>query len=209
MTLHKDLTNSELHEQKGASTASDQQLYFANGAGVGGWKSVIETAGSWDHSTNVSSVEFTGLDNYALLQIDLIGITLDSVSSANQHILLQVGSDSGYSTSSNYFNQYWTGNGEGMESLSGFTLGYFRNNTPDDSFLNCSSSFLTNFNIARHSIVTSQEIMIGSSFTSNSGIENRLQWIREAETYNKIRITPVLSDFSGGSIIVSGYRYEV
>lgn len=40
-TPHSTLTGSELHEPKGADTASDGQVYVANGAGSGVWTKVM------------------------------------------------------------------------------------------------------------------------------------------------------------------------
>lgn len=37
MSLHKDLTGAELHEPKGADSASSGQVYVSNGAGSGVW----------------------------------------------------------------------------------------------------------------------------------------------------------------------------
>ena len=37
MALHKDLTGAELHEPKGADSASDGDVYVADGAGSGTW----------------------------------------------------------------------------------------------------------------------------------------------------------------------------
>src|SRR6187402_1454206 len=36
---HKDLTGAQLHEPKGADTASSGQVYIANGSGSGAWTS--------------------------------------------------------------------------------------------------------------------------------------------------------------------------
>jgi len=37
---HKDITEANLHEPKGVSTASADQVYVANGAGTGNWDSI-------------------------------------------------------------------------------------------------------------------------------------------------------------------------
>ncbi len=39
MALHKDLTGTDLHEPKGAASATSGQVYVANGAGSGVWTS--------------------------------------------------------------------------------------------------------------------------------------------------------------------------
>lgn len=38
---HRDLTGADLHEPKGVSTASDGEVYVANGAGSGAWGSPV------------------------------------------------------------------------------------------------------------------------------------------------------------------------
>ena len=40
MAQHKDLTGAELHEPKGADSASDGDVYVANGAGSGAWTAI-------------------------------------------------------------------------------------------------------------------------------------------------------------------------
>jgi hypothetical protein len=42
--LHKDLTGSDLHEPKGAASASSGQVYQADGAGSGAWAKIGTTA---------------------------------------------------------------------------------------------------------------------------------------------------------------------
>jgi hypothetical protein len=37
MALHKDLTGAELHEPKGADTATANEVYIADGSGSGNW----------------------------------------------------------------------------------------------------------------------------------------------------------------------------
>lgn len=38
--LHKNLTDPQLHEPKGISTADENEVYFANGEGSGEWKTI-------------------------------------------------------------------------------------------------------------------------------------------------------------------------
>lgn len=48
MPLHRDLTGSDLHEPKGADTASANTAYFADGSGSGSWRKI--TASDIDSS---------------------------------------------------------------------------------------------------------------------------------------------------------------
>ena len=204
MTDHKDLSNSELHEQKNVSTAADNTLYWADGQGSGNWKPLIETAGSWTYSSNVSEVEFTDLEQFIFLQIDLVGITVSGTS--DQYILAQLGNDAGYTTSSIYYSNYWASGVNDCEVLAGINTGYLRNNAPYNSMINFSSTFLTNFNKTNVTIANSQESMEDSTATQNAHV-NRLHWVRESKAYNKIKLFPTVDDFSGGTIVVSGYRW--
>lgn len=42
MALHKDLTGAELHEPKGAASATDGTVYVADGAGSGNWTPIYD-----------------------------------------------------------------------------------------------------------------------------------------------------------------------
>ena len=41
---HKDITDNNIHEPKGCSTATANRVYVANGAGTGSWKKIDTTA---------------------------------------------------------------------------------------------------------------------------------------------------------------------
>lgn len=43
MAIHSSLTDPNIHEPKGASTASDGQVYVANGSGSGTWEDRLPT----------------------------------------------------------------------------------------------------------------------------------------------------------------------
>lgn len=47
-TLHKNLTGTDLHEPKGASTATKGQVYRSNGAGSGTWLVIVPVGAIWD-----------------------------------------------------------------------------------------------------------------------------------------------------------------
>lgn len=54
MPAHADLTGSDLHEPKGADTASANTAYVSDGAGSGTWKKLTET------SLNIANLSITG-----------------------------------------------------------------------------------------------------------------------------------------------------
>ena len=205
MTLHNALANSELHEDKGVAEATDMQAYVADGGGSGEWVSpLVEVVGTWDYSTDVGSVEFEGLGDYAILQIDLVGITL--ASNTDQYIYGRIGNDSGFVSSAVYHSSYWSSNNNGSVTITGIPLGYHRNASPA-SGLNFSSTLLTNFNIDRYKTACSQTSFDESTTTGN-GFYHWDTFIRNNSAMNKFRVT-ASSSFTGGSIIISGYRYKV
>lgn len=206
MTNHNALANSELHEMKGASTAGDSEVYFADGAGSGEWKTLIEVVGSWEHTTDTDEIIFEDIGNYCMIQVDISGITLDT--NTNQNILLQLGSDSGFTTSSIYYNAWWHSGGEGTSLSNGMLLAFYRNASPANSLVNFSSTFITNFNQPRYTIATSQEAF-DESTTATGGFSSRTHWVREQTAYNKLKIIPQTDTFTGGSVVVTGYRYQV
>ena len=205
MTLHNALANSELHEDKGVAEATDMEAYVSDGGGSGAWASpVVEVVGTWDYSTDVSSIDFEGLGDYALLQIDLVGITTDSAT--NQWVHVRVGNDSGFENSSVYHCTYWDSHNVGNSLLSALGLGLYKNSTPAAG-LNFSSCFLTNFNIGRYKTAVVQASWDESTTTPTAF--RKYDWfIRNNEAMNKLRIA-CSNDFTGGSIVISGYRYKV
>jgi hypothetical protein len=209
MTLHNALANSELHEDKGASTATDMQAYVADGARTGAWASpVAEVVGTWDYSTNVTSIDFEGLGDYAIIQIDLVGVNLSS--NSDQNIYARLGNDSGYQSSSIYHYTYWDSSGADSSSVYGLPLATYRDSSPSNG-LNFSSTLITNFNVARYKTAQSQEVF-DSGTTTVTGYRNKDHFVRWSEAANKIRVQtePILANsFTGGSIIISGYRYTV
>ena len=207
MTEHNALHtigDSELHEDKGVASANDREIFFSDGAQSGGWHPLLETAGSWTYSTDVAEIEFTGLDEYCMLQVDLVGITLGSAS--DQYIGAVLGNDGGYTTSSNYFDIWWGSAANGSNSKTFLPLLYFRDNAPFNSHLNISSALICNFNTPRYTIAHSQ--YVGLSTTGNVlDFRSSTHWVRETVAYNKVKFITEISDFTGGSIVVSGYRY--
>ena len=206
MTLHNALANSELHEDKGASTATDMQTYIADGSGSGAFGSVLEVAGTWDYSTLVTSIDFEGLGDYALIQIDLVGVTLSS--NTDQYIFARLGNDSGYKSESLYHHTFWDSNNVDTTVTSGLCVAVHRNSSPANG-LNFSSTLITNFNVARFKTAQSQELF-DESRTTTAGYRNREHFVRWTEAANKIRLqTELGSSFTAGSVIISGYRYVV
>lgn len=54
--LHSSLTGSELHEPKGADTASANTVYFADGSGSGSWSSISKSTG-WASFTDTGGTQ--------------------------------------------------------------------------------------------------------------------------------------------------------
>jgi len=208
MTLHNVLANAELHEDKDVSTAADGEVYFSDGAGSGDHSPLVATAGSWTYSSDTTSIEFTGLDDYAILELTLSDIQLDS--ETNQNIVLQVGSDAGYTTSSVYYGNSWHSGGENTTNTNGLVLGDYKTSTsPFISFINASTSLITNFNVERY-LISATHQMFPDTTSTTAAWRNRIGWVRERAKYNKIRIrSDNLDNFTAGSITVGGYYYKV
>lgn len=62
MALHSSLTDPNIHEPKGASTASDGQVYVADGAGSGAWEAKLpdQSGNSGKYLTTNGTVESWG-----------------------------------------------------------------------------------------------------------------------------------------------------
>lgn len=89
---HSSLTDPNLHEPKGISTASANQVYISNGSGSGTWTNVNRLPGTgWGKYTNTTYVgttalaisttpvilPFTTADTVSQLPITLAGVTSD------------------------------------------------------------------------------------------------------------------------------------
>lgn len=79
MSLHKDLTGADLHEPKGAESASQYTVYSADGAGSGAWSKIgvnhIDTAAVKD--LNKYKL-FTSFTNVSTADQILVPITVAS-----------------------------------------------------------------------------------------------------------------------------------
>ena len=205
MTKHRNLSNSELHEDKGVSSANDGELYFADGASSGEWKPLIYTTSS---TMSGSSVEFTGLGEFAFVQVDSFDVQLNT--STDHSIIIQLGNDSGYTTSSVYYQDRWDSSGDGSGNQTGLELGYFKDDTGlANSGINCSTVFIGNFNIARYTIATSGEHFITPTTFSVENVSDRVHFVREQVAYNKFRvISSIGASFTGGTLVVTGWRYQ-
>jgi hypothetical protein len=59
MALHKDLSGTDLHEPKGASSASANTVYVANGAGSGAWSIISPASIGWSLLSVYNSADQT------------------------------------------------------------------------------------------------------------------------------------------------------
>lgn len=71
MPEHNSLTDPELHEPKGVSTASDRQVYIADGAGSGSW-ALFEKTG-WANYEDNTSVAASITTTASQLEVDKQG----------------------------------------------------------------------------------------------------------------------------------------
>lgn len=204
MTKHRNLGNSEFHEDKGVAAANDKELYFADGEDSGEWKPLIYTTSS---ALSGASVEFTGLGEFAFVQVDLFNVQKNT--SSNHHILVQLGNDAGYTTSSVYYVDFWDSNTDLAQQFTGLTAGFFKDDTAlANSGINCSTLFISNFNQARYTISTLGEHMITPTTFNINNVCDRVGFVREQKAYNKLRLVDTIgAEFTGGTIVVSGWRH--
>lgn len=206
MTKHRNLSNSELHEDKGVAAANDRELYWSNGSGSGEWKPLIYTT-SHTVSGTESSIEFTGLGEFVFVQVDLFNIQKNT--STDHSIIVQLGNDSGYTTSSVYYQDRWDSASDNSGLQTGLEAGWFKDDTGlANSGINCSTLFITNFNIARYTIATSSEHMINPTTFNVNNVVDRMHFVREQVAYNKLRLTDNIgASFTGGTVVISGWRH--
>lgn len=85
MSTHSSLTDPELHEPKGASTATAGQVYIANGSGSGSWSNMQHGA---------TSVAFTSSDvTLTASQYTKSYIVATGTLSANVNMILPTSTD--------------------------------------------------------------------------------------------------------------------
>ena len=99
---HSSLTDPNLHEPKGASTAAASTVYMANGSGSGSWTNVNRLPGTgWGQYSNATYVSTTALAistsdvvvpfdtnvNVTQLPITLAGVTSPLMDLANEKLL--------------------------------------------------------------------------------------------------------------------------
>lgn len=206
MTAHNALANSELHEDKGVASANDNELYWADGSGSGEWKPLVYTT-SHTVSGTEATIEFTGLGEFAFVQVDLFNIQKNT--STDHVIICQLGNDSGYTTSSIYYRDSWNSGGDASAQSTGLDAAYFKDDTGlANSGINCSTLFISNFNIERYTIATASDHMITPTTFNVNDVVDRVIFVREQKAYNKIKLTDTIgASFTGGTVVVSGWRY--
>lgn len=204
MTKHRNLTS--LHEDKGVAAANDRELYWADGSGSGNWKPLVYTT-SHTVSGTESSIEFTGLGEFGLVQVDLFGIEKNTTT--DHYILCQLGNDSGYTTSSLYYLDFWHSNNKGSANTTGLPAAFFKDDTSlANSGINCSTMVVTNFNVPRYTIASSSDHFLTPTTFNTGDVGDRMTFVREQKRYNKIRLVDDIgAAFTGGTIVVSGWRY--
>lgn len=114
MTKHNALADSELHTPKGADSAELYQMLYADGLGATSFSHFLEdidaghtTVGEWDYATDgldgSGNIVFNNLEDYGYIEIDFH----DLVNSSASTIYNQVGTNSGWVTTSSYYSVYY------------------------------------------------------------------------------------------------------
>lgn len=92
MAHHKDLTGTDLHEPKGASTASSGQVYVADGSGSGAWTAL---KGSYVAVSRTFTDVSTAADIYSVAPvagtiIKIFGVLEAAISVANSALTFAI-----------------------------------------------------------------------------------------------------------------------
>ena len=91
--LHKNLTDPQLHEPKGISTAEENTVYFADGAGKGAWKPIslefLEFTKGAVSTPAVEEVPEIQLANYEDLKQTVKGTVEDSYKIGSDEAFMQ------------------------------------------------------------------------------------------------------------------------
>lgn len=124
MTIeHKDIADPDIHEPKGASAASANRVYVADGAGSGTWKSVDSTAlkGLAGDSGATNKILVTdGTDGFVLKTGDAYGSMV--ISGNTNAFTMTAAANSTLSTTSDYVLFTSTGAPWASENLYGITF---------------------------------------------------------------------------------------
>lgn len=100
---HSALPNAELHEPKGVASATDGDVYIANGSGSGSWGPIVENIAS---GSLTDELEITGLDPYVIVGLSFTA-WYDNDGGDNE-FGIRLGSNGSYlSSSSGYKSTFW------------------------------------------------------------------------------------------------------
>lgn len=113
MTKHRNLADSELHTPKGTDSATDNQILYAIG-GASSFTEFLEPCGDgyaatgvWDYSVDGYDsdgyITFTGLENYAYLELE----THNIVTSFDDIGFLDVGTSGAWGPQSWYYTGFF------------------------------------------------------------------------------------------------------
>lgn len=207
MTDHNALGNSELHEPKGVASASDGQVYVADGAGSGTWE-YLYTEQNYGAISTGTSFDLTGLGDYAAIYITMPNISSDT--NTDHSWSLQFGNAGGLTTSAVYFSTIWdygayTGSGSyGAEtSLRG---GQSFTRTPGVYCHQSNNYLFLNFNKPRYTVGGGVSNMGLFRFANAFIKPGCCFYVREEKAYDRLRLTTSVYNLAGGDIRVMGLK---
>jgi hypothetical protein len=207
MTKHNVLSNANLHTPKGAASASKSQIPFAESTGIVSFRTLLEgidlsltTLGEWDYTADgldgSGYVVFPDLDKYCYIELDCFDLT----STGTSYVFGQVGTSSGWKTSSTYKTCVFEGDLGATDSFAESNFArVLRAGTTADGI---SMLRLYNFNQAFPTILQVRGQTNGASNWSqwSAGIEN------SGEAQTRFRLKSLTSTITGGTIFVRGIR---
>lgn len=194
---HASLTGTQNHEPLDVSSATNNQLRFADGDGSGDWKVLFQKS-EWNYSTPVSAVEFTSISDFN----EIVIWYHDVIQSSSTGLYLQLGDNiSDYRTTSGDYKWSREGQTDGSDASvadTGFMIADGKYHTGYIKLVNFNKIGLTLINGLTHVANTS----FGAGGAETRAVNGKMT---TADNYDKLRFNfENAGNFSGGRIVVIG-----
>ena len=196
MVKHNLLPDADLHTPKGADSALSNQFLMANGDGTSSFQNFLVDIGEWDVAVDGAIPEFTGLGDYAYLELQTFDFITDS--GLGNYINCQVGNTGGYQTGDTYqtFEYYRTASAEGWRGLGGSS---FRRcgsvlNSAGNQFSDCR---FYNFNLSAPTLCHAR------SFVTSLGQE-AIHVEVSLQPWDRLKLIPSVGSFLSGKVYLRG-----
>lgn len=196
---HSTITDPDIHETKGMSTAAKGTVKMALGSGSSAFNKPLALIASGEESftSSVGSIDFTGLEDYRTIFIVLENYLGQSA----QSLVAQVSSDNGSSFETTGYKSAWIDTD--TDILNPQTAGMFvllTSGTPDDGF---GFATISNFNDAsQYTSTQSNFVYMNGNLIDSATLPTNLEagsafsYYPTAEAHNALRLTGLNSQSS-------------